>query len=79
LPFGRGRRFLTNVGSLIDALLGGYSLSGLAIFRSGQPFTPILFGDFGDVGSFSYRPALVGGNLDDLYADGRLGRRSLVR
>jgi hypothetical protein len=73
LPFGRGRRFLNNTGSVVDALLGGYSLSGLAILRSGQPFTPILFGDFGDVGSFTYRPALVSGNLDDLYADGRLG------
>ncbi|MDQ3750645.1 MAG: TonB-dependent receptor [Acidobacteriota bacterium] len=41
LPFGRGRRFL-NQGGIVNALLGGWRLSGIFQIQSGQPFSPYL-------------------------------------
>jgi Carboxypeptidase regulatory-like domain len=38
LPFGRGKRFLSN-GRLVDYIVGGWSISGLVTLQSGQPFT----------------------------------------
>lgn len=70
LPFGRGRRFLSNASGFVQALIGGYSLAGIAILRSGQPFSIILAGDLADIGAFSIRPGLLSGNLSDLYAGG---------
>jgi len=39
LPFGRGQRFAPGAGSALDALIGGWELSGLARWTSGFPFT----------------------------------------
>lgn len=39
LPFGKGRQYLANVGPLVDALIGGWQLSGLNRTTSGLPFT----------------------------------------
>jgi Carboxypeptidase regulatory-like domain/TonB dependent receptor len=39
LPFGTGKQFLNN-NRLLDAIVGGWQLSGLLIVQSGQPFTP---------------------------------------
>ena len=39
LPFGKGRYFAGNAGTLLDALVGGWQLSGLARWTSGFPFT----------------------------------------
>ena len=39
LPFGRGKRFLTNMGPAGQALLGGWQLSGLWRFTSGLPIS----------------------------------------
>jgi hypothetical protein len=38
LPFGRGRRYLSNANRLVDALLGGWQYSGLVHIRSGARF-----------------------------------------
>jgi len=40
IPFGRGRRFGQNMNRGIDAVLGGWDLSGITSFYSGLPFTP---------------------------------------
>ncbi len=37
LPFGHGRRYLTNQGKLVDRLVGGWRVSGLVLYASGQP------------------------------------------
>jgi len=37
LPFGQGRRFLTNVGGVSNRLLSGWTASGIATFASGFP------------------------------------------
>jgi hypothetical protein len=39
LPFGKGRYFAGNAGTLLDAVVGGWQLSGLARWTSGFPFT----------------------------------------
>lgn len=39
LPFGRGRRWLDHEG-WVNGLLGGWTLSGITVLRSGLPFTP---------------------------------------
>ena len=41
VPFGRGKRFL-DYGGVVNALLGGWRLSGIFTIQSGQPFSPYL-------------------------------------
>jgi hypothetical protein len=41
LPFGRGKQFL-NQGGIVNALFGGWRLSGIFQIQSGQPFSPYL-------------------------------------
>jgi hypothetical protein len=59
LPFAKGNR-----------VLGGLSVNGVLVVRSGDPFTPLVGRDFESIGaSGSGRPALVSGAVpDDLYA-----------
>jgi Carboxypeptidase regulatory-like domain/TonB dependent receptor-like, beta-barrel len=40
LPFGRGRLFGTNWSPVVDAVLGGWTLSSILDFQSGQHLTP---------------------------------------
>ena len=37
LPFGKGRRFLSNAGGLTNALLGGWQLQGVYTYQTGFP------------------------------------------
>jgi hypothetical protein len=53
LPFGQSRRFAGNVGPVLDRIIGGWQVHGIARFQSGQ----IL--DFGN-------RRMVGFNKDDL-------------
>jgi hypothetical protein len=39
LPFGKGQTFLSNSSSLVDHLIGGWQISGISTFQSGQPFS----------------------------------------
>jgi hypothetical protein len=74
LPFGRGRRWMGDAGPLADALLGGWTLSGVNTMASGEPVTLIyqpttafqvsgIQQDFR--GANNYRPNVVG----DPYGD----------
>jgi hypothetical protein len=42
LPFGRGRRFLDNLGGAANAIIGGWTLNSIVTLQSGFPFTPQL-------------------------------------
>jgi hypothetical protein len=42
LPFGRGRTFLSDAPSVVNGVLGGWSVSGLFRMQGGQPFVPFL-------------------------------------
>jgi len=75
LPVGRGRRLLGNANRLVNTVLGGWSLAGLAVLRSGEPVNILLVRDFNDDGdSTADRPSLISGNLSELYAEGNIGR-----
>ena len=39
LPFGRGRQWLNHLNGIGDAVLGGWQLSGITTYGSGQPFS----------------------------------------
>jgi hypothetical protein len=50
LPFGRGRTYFSGTNRLVDALIGGWDLTGLATYQSGAPikFTSVqITGDPG--------------------------------
>lgn len=54
LPFGKGRKFLSNANKLTDLLLGGWEAAGLYIFNSGRPWqlpgnVDIVDPNYGDV------------------------------
>lgn len=55
LPFGKNRRFL-NQGPALNAILGGWAVSGIASFQSGFPITVLSIQDFSNTGSNSPRP-----------------------
>jgi hypothetical protein len=38
LPFGRGRRWLADSRGFVNAVIGGWQISGLLLYTSGQPF-----------------------------------------
>jgi hypothetical protein len=78
LPFGRGRHFGNRAPRAIQALLGGWSIAGIAILRSGTPFNATLGSDANDDGATDDRPALVSGSLDDLYGHGKLARTQFL-
>jgi Carboxypeptidase regulatory-like domain/TonB-dependent Receptor Plug Domain len=55
LPFGHGKKFLTDSSTLVDRLVGGWRLAGTTTFRSGIPiqiYTPS--GGVGGLGSAWY-------------------------
>ena len=39
LPFGTGRRWMTDSGGLLQGLVGGWQLSGITTMTTGRPFT----------------------------------------
>ncbi|HKC62591.1 MAG TPA: TonB-dependent receptor, partial [Pyrinomonadaceae bacterium] len=39
LPFGRGRRYLSNISSAANKILGDWSISGITTYQSGLPFS----------------------------------------
>ncbi len=39
LPFGKGKKFLSEVPSIVDHVIGGWQMAGTVIWMSGRPFT----------------------------------------
>ena len=57
LPFGRGRKFMSNGSRVADALFGGWRLSNIFLIQSGPYETPYFSnGDPSGTGSGFYRP-----------------------
>lgn len=52
LPFGKGRKYLANAGGVVDAVLGGWSISSLGQAQTGQPFSVLLGTDASGIGDF---------------------------
>jgi trimeric autotransporter adhesin len=61
LPFGRGRRFLTDASGLVEALAGGWNITMIGMYQTGFP-TPIMQSN-NNSGSFGggQRPNLASG------------------
>ncbi|MCI0391939.1 MAG: TonB-dependent receptor [Acidobacteria bacterium] len=60
LPFGKGRKFLDG-GGLVNAIVGGWSLTGIITLQSNSPITPVLSAANLDTGKSSgQRPQLIG-------------------
>jgi hypothetical protein len=78
LPFGSGRRFLSDAGGITEALLGGWSLAGILRGRSGNAVDLRLGQDVNDDGANNDRPALMAGQLSDLYSSGGDKRQYLI-
>ena len=59
LPFGKGRRLLSGAGGGVDLALGGWSMSGAAMWHTGFPVALTSIGNTG-VGSLVLRPNSTG-------------------
>lgn len=56
LPFGRGRAFLSDSASWVNALAGGWDISAIVAAQSGYPFSVLSSNDFSNTGSPSPKP-----------------------
>jgi hypothetical protein len=66
LPFGRGRKLLGSPSRALDLLVGGWAVSPVLLFRTGNIYNVTTGTDYNDDGAFDDRPALLGGSLGDL-------------
>ena len=55
LPVGQGRRFASGAGSLLNAAIGGWDVSGITSAQTGEALTSTASSDLSNTGSFSYR------------------------
>jgi hypothetical protein len=62
LPFGKGRRFASNMPSVANAVLGGWSLGSIVTIASGVPYSISVQGNPANSGTFSVvdRPNVTG-------------------
>jgi hypothetical protein len=62
LPFGRARALLKDAPAVVNALIGGWTTSGVVRYQGGQPFTPFIT-DTNKLGGTNrtVRPDLVSG------------------
>lgn len=66
LPFGQNKAFLGNSSTLVNELVGGWSLSGIASYRTGLPINPL---SDAFLASFAAEdPAIFTGSKSDLKA-----------
>jgi hypothetical protein len=42
LPFGRGKRWASDRGRLVNSIVGGWTIAGLVLYTSGQPFQAVV-------------------------------------
>jgi hypothetical protein len=42
LPFGKGKQYLSNKGTVVDELVGGWRIAGTFLAQSGNPFTVVM-------------------------------------
>jgi hypothetical protein len=60
LPFGKGRRFLSDASWPVESALGGWELAGIFMDRTGLPFTPVIGSDIANTGISGQWPNRVG-------------------
>jgi hypothetical protein len=52
LPFGRGRRFGSNLPKMVNAMFGGWSVGSIVVMASGRPYNLITQGNIANTGTF---------------------------
>jgi hypothetical protein len=60
LPFGRGRALFTDASPVIDKIVGGWQINGIAFYQSGRAFTISSPSDHSNTGSSNIRPNATG-------------------
>jgi hypothetical protein len=60
LPFGAGKQFLGQARGVVNQIVGGWAIAGIATLRSGTPFTPTISSDLANTGVGGQRPDVVG-------------------
>jgi hypothetical protein len=63
LPFGHGRRFLSNAGTVAEAILGGWQGTGILTLQSGAPFSVSMGTSQANTGTFTRPDRVCNGNL----------------
>jgi hypothetical protein len=63
LPFGHGRRFLSNAGTVAEAILGGWQGTGILTLQSGAPFSVSMVTSQANTGTFTRPDRVCNGNL----------------
>ena len=59
LPIGKGKSFLSNTPSVVNAIIGGWRMSGVVTWRTGMPLTIVETPDNTGTGSSGPRPNLI--------------------
>ncbi len=63
LPFGRGRRFLSNANAFENAVAGGWQATSIVTLQSGAPFSVSLATPTANTGTFTRPNRICDGNL----------------
>jgi outer membrane receptor protein involved in Fe transport len=63
LPFGRGRKYLSGAGRVMDSLAGGWQISSIVTAQSGAPFSVSLATPTANTGTFTRPNRICDGNL----------------
>jgi hypothetical protein len=78
LPFGKGKRFGTNIAGVGDAILGGWQVSGIVTFSSGPPLSVGVSGDRANIGARRMQPAIRLGEGNDASLRGNIRNNPVV-
>ena len=68
LPFGQGRRWMSDAGGVIEGIIGGWQLSGITTMTTGRPFTVFLQSGVNN-GAPSWPNRVGSGKLEDPSVD----------
>ena len=78
LPFGRGKRYLSD-GGLASAIFGGWQSFGVITFQSGRPFTVALLSEIDNSGTGRSILGFGANDRPNVVGDPNLGSRSTTR
>jgi Carboxypeptidase regulatory-like domain len=66
LPFGQQKKYLSDASGVLDAVLGGWQVQAIYVWRSGRPYTPTISSDRANTGVGGQRPNRTAtGTLED--------------
>lgn len=60
LPIGRGKKLLTGINQPLNGVVGGWSITGIATYQKGFPFSVLANDKFGLLSAYTQRANIVG-------------------